>query len=393
MAGCRIHHFPGTWQYDQLNVKGLLKNIGRNYMNMRGFRTPRKLVIFESDDWGSIRMPSIEVYHTLLREGTNPDSDPYMRYDALESNEDLEKLFDVLTSVKDRNGRHAVFTANAVMANPDFPRIRDTDFREYHYEPFTTTLNHYPGRERVYSLWKKGMELGVFLPQFHGREHLNVAQWMQDLQGGNELLMKAFDQNMISISSVRGRMRYSYMEGMDSFSENEQQSKKQILETGHQLFVEHTGYGSKTFIANCYIWDRTTEDVLRGLGVETMQGIFYQSRPALEGHKPVKHYMGEIGASGMSYTIRNVFFEPALIPETDWVGESISRIHTAFKWKKPAIIGSHRLNYIGSIDPVNRDRNLASLSTLLRRILERWPDVEFMSSADLSTLLRDNSNG
>jgi hypothetical protein len=71
----------------------------------------------------------------------------------------------------------------------------------------------------------------------------------------------------------------------------------------------------------------------------------------------------------------------------DWVDEAMSRINTAFLWKKPAVIGSHRLNYIGTIDPENRSRNLETLGQLLKRIVKQWPDVEFISSADLAEII------
>lgn len=369
----------------------LKKTIARNFINMRGIRTPRKLVIIESDDWGSIRMPSREVFQSLKAEGFHPETDPYLKYDALESDEDLHHLYTVLNSVQDSKGNPAVLTANAVVANPDFDRISADQFRAYHYEPFTTTLTRYSGREQVLELWKQGIKNGIFIPQFHGREHLHVKRWMADLSAGDELLHKAFAHRMISISSVPSGMRYAYMEGMDHQDETERLAKKEVLETGHSLFQRLTGYGSRTFIANCYIWDDTVEQVLQGEGIVVMQGILNQIKPVGEGkHVVTKHYMGE-KKNGMAYTIRNVFFEPSLDPAVSWIDEAMSRIQTAFRWQKPAIIGSHRLNYIGSIDPGNREKNLALLKDLLHQIVRQWPDVEFISSASLAELIVNES--
>ena len=41
------------------------------------------MVVIESDDWGTIRMPSREVYEEFLRRGIRVDRDPYCRYDNL----------------------------------------------------------------------------------------------------------------------------------------------------------------------------------------------------------------------------------------------------------------------------------------------------------------------
>ena len=69
------------------------------------------------------------------------------------------------------------------------------------------------------------------------------------------------------------------------------------------------------------------------------------------------------------------------------IEECLDRIKIAFKWNKPAIIGSHRLNFIGFINPRNRDKNLVLFKTLLNKIIQKWPDVEFMTSDQLGDLI------
>jgi len=62
-------------------------------------------------------------------------------------------------------------------------------------------------------------------------------------------------------------------------------------------------------------------------------------------------------------------------------------IENAFKWKKPAVISSHRLNYIGGLNEKNRVSGLKDLNRLLSEIQKRWPDVEFMTSSQLGDLI------
>jgi hypothetical protein len=62
----------------------------------------RKIIVIESDDWGSIRMPSKEVYRSLLKKGLRVDQCPYNRYDSLASEDDLTGLFNVLMKYKDK---------------------------------------------------------------------------------------------------------------------------------------------------------------------------------------------------------------------------------------------------------------------------------------------------
>jgi hypothetical protein len=140
------------------SVKGLISN---NIRNIPGWRTKRKLIVFESDDWGSIRMPSKEVFQKLYAEGIDLVSDEgyrFNKYDSLATSEDLALLFDVLDSVRDFNGRPAILTPVSVVANPDFERIEQSDFTQYFYEPFSETLKRYPGCESSFALWKEGIK-------------------------------------------------------------------------------------------------------------------------------------------------------------------------------------------------------------------------------------------
>ena len=107
------------------------ESLSRFRKNLIGRRTNRKIVIIESDDWGSIRMPSKKIYNHLISSGIKVDECPYNRYDALESEVDLSNLFDVLTSIKDIKGNFPVVTANMVVANPDFERIKKSKFQKY----------------------------------------------------------------------------------------------------------------------------------------------------------------------------------------------------------------------------------------------------------------------
>ena len=90
--------------------------------------------------------------------------------------------------------------------------------------------------------------------------------------------------------------------------------------------------------------------------------------------------MGQKNKFGQQYLIRNAFFEPSIEPSKDWVTDCLSRINIAFRWKKPAIIGCHRLNFIGAIHEENRTNNLAQFKILLQEIVKRWPEVEFSTS-------------
>jgi hypothetical protein len=370
----------------------LKKRISRNLINIPGWRTSKKIVVIESDDWGTIRMPSKEVYNQLLARGLQPDKDPYLCHDCLESEDDLQALFEVLSSVADQQGRPARITANTVMANPDFKKIKESNFSTYYFEHFTKTYSGYPNHSGVFEAWKAGMTKGVFHPQFHGREHLNVHRWMMALKAGHRLVHTAFENGMISIASKENNMQFDFMEGLDYFNEEERSSKSDVIKEGLKMFEDTFGYQSKSFIANCYIWDSTAEEVLKKNGVLYLQGILNQLVPknanGVHSFSYKKHYTGQRNRLGQYYLIRNAFFEPSLTENSEEiVNECLHRIKIAFKWNKPAIIGSHRVNYIGTINSSNREQNLILLKELLNRIVANWPDAEFMSSDEVGDLI------
>lgn len=372
----------------------LRKKINYNLINIPGWRTNRKIVVIESDDWGSIRMPSKEVYNALLKKGIRVDNCPYCRYDSLASEEDLSALFDILTSFKDKNGNHPVITANSVVANPDFGKIKDSGFQEYYYEKFTDTLKKYPNHAHSFELWKEGMRSNIFHPQFHGREHLNVLFWMESLKRGDEITIKAFEEEVWGMEFYfDGEPRTNFMAGLDYVRKKDEQFLKQSIIEGMNIFNQSFGYYSKSFIANCYIWDDYIERILKKEGVVYLQGSPFQSYPLFiqknKNKKGKYHYTGEKNKYNQKYLVRNCFFEPSQYPKIDWVDNCMKRINIAFRWHKPAIISMHRLNVIGSICKENQYRGLKSLKELLNDIKKKWPEVEFMTSVQLGDLMSE----
>ena len=66
--------------------------------------------------------------------------------------------------------------------------------------------------------------------------------------------------------------------------------------------------------------------------------------------------------------IRNCHFEPAGNRKIQHVNIALKQIEKAFLLKKPALISSHRVNYIGSIVEKNRDDNIQMLEELIKSI-------------------------
>lgn len=371
----------------------LKQAITRNLLNIPGWHSNRHIVVIESDDWGSIRMPSKNVYKQFLDKGIRVDKDPYCKYDSLATAQDLEALFNVLTSVKDKNGRNAVLTADTIVANPVFEKIKESGFKEYFYEPFTETLKRSPLHDNAFELWKQGMSAGIFRPQLHGREHLNVKKWLRTLRSGDEITKLSFDLGTFGLtSSVDSRINNNYMGAFNSGLDDDINQYDQILTEAQELFTKIFGYKSESFIATTYTWNPKIEYSLKKNSIKYLQGMVHQRIPLDDDTTFIykkNNFIGRKSPAGLTYLMRNCYFEPS--QSTASAEDCLERIKIAFRWKKPATISMHRLNVIGSIDKNNRSNNLDSLKWLLKTIVKLYPDVEFMSSDELGKLI-DYSN-
>lgn len=362
----------------------ILSGIKKWLINIPGWRTNRHIVVIESDDWGSIRMPSKDVYDSLIKKGVTLGKYGYEKVDTIASRTDLEKLFEVCDSFRDINGKPLVITANAVVANPDFQKIKESHFQEYFYEPITTTMErYYPGCS-PFPLWKEGMEAGVFHPQLHGREHINVPMWLNSLRHNHPGARDAFDCGVFSFIvdksidvRVKNTSAYHYL------NEKELEFDKQSIIEGAEMFEELFGFKSKSFIAPSYKWDEQIEETLSQVGVKYLQGMISHFSNGKRSINPV----GRKNKYGQLYLNRNASFEYSQNPNFDWIGDSMQRIEIAFRWHKPVTISAHRLNFIGSLSEKNRDENLIRLQKFITMIQKRWPDVEFMTSDELGDVI------
>ncbi len=365
---------------------------GRLVLNIPGWKTKRRIVVFESDDWGSIRMPSPEVYHRSLEAGYPVDKIAYERYDSLLSQDDLELLFDLLTTYKDSNGNHPIITANCVVANPDFEKIESSGFEKYHFEIITDTFKKYPKHRNNFILWMSGVDSGVFFPQFHGREHLNVRLFMDALSMGDKDAHWGFANRMPGSIPHGSKLKGNpFVESTRFSSEDDKKEKLSIILEGLDIFERLFGYRSKSIIPPNYIWSPDFDQPVFDAGVLFFQGIRKTREPVPGGNVIYhNHFLGQRNRFGQLYLVRNAVFEPSLfrLGIKDPVRRCLSEISSAFLLNRPVIISSHRINFAGFIDKENRDRNLRLFRILIKEILRRWPNTEFLTSVQLGELIQ-----
>ena len=373
----------------------LKKNLSLNVKNLIGWRTERKIIVFSVDDYGNVRLNSKQARDTLDANGikVNTPFSGFDLYDTLETKEDLELLFKVLSSVQDVNGRNAVFTAFAVPCNPNFEKMKQSGYREYSYELLPETFNKLADSQPkaykgTWSLWKEGIDQKLLIPQFHGREHYNLNVFEKRLsERETDLITMLNTRSVARMSSDTYATRpMSAAFGFWNFEENDR--FEQIIKDGLNAFENVFGYRASHFMAP----GRSEHSVLHKTLKEN--GIRYIDTPIIkrehQGNGKYKwgfNYTGKQNDLGQTFIVRNVVFEPNHDNGMEWVEYAMKQIEAAFRWKRPAIISSHRVNFCGHIDPKNREKGLVALQELLKQITLRWPEVEFMAANELGQLV------
>ena len=372
-------------------IEEIKYKLSRNLSNVPGWRTNRKIVVIESDDWGSVRMPSLAAYNILASKNIDVAGGDFKRYnlnDTLATKEDLAALFEVLIKYKDINGNPAAFTPISIVANPNFEKIKASGFKEYYYEPFTTTLKKYYGDDSAYLLWKEGIQKNIFKPQFHGREHLNVGEWMRALQSGDTEVLSAFDQNLWGFNNKKILDSHIvFLAAFDLFYPDDLVIQASIIKEGLALFEELFGYKATFFVPPNGPFNNKLAKAAAEGGIKYISASKIQIEPQGFGkNRKVLHWLGKKNEYDQLSITRNCFFEPSKEGK-DWVDSCLKDIAIAFLWHKPAIISSHRVNYIGALCPENRRKGLLELGQLLQSIIKNWPDVEFCTSDKLGDII------
>lgn len=379
-------------------ISKLKRILGPIKNNIGGWSTNRKILVIESDDWGSIRIPSRNSYEALIKSGIPADSCPFLSYDHLEQIDDFTELYKVMKELYEKYGKSPKITANYIMANPDFNSIRESGFKDYSYISLKDKLES----EDEFHAYKQQIEIGMkqkwFHPQLHGREHLNIALWMRFLQKSSKETLIAFENEVYGISTtISKEKRRSFLPALDY--ENKDVLHKFIipsLEDSQRLFIDFFGFISKSFIAPNYVWDSQVEKILAEQKIEYIQSSRNQvvsiGGQNVEGSL-IKHKTGERNKIGQIYLVRNAIFEPSTVTnKRQHLEDCLSQINLALMFNKPAVISMHRLNFMGGMDISNRVANLALFKELIERIILKYPNIEFMSSDQLGDLIKQSKN-
>jgi hypothetical protein len=350
-----------------------MKNILKKITAKMGYQTDKKQILLLSDDWGSVRIKSTQDQEALVKKGLIINN-RFDQYDSLETNEDLELLFEVLTKYKDHNGNHPCITAVTNVANPDFKKIKESDFQEYHYETIASTYLRYPDSDRVLNLTHEGIQNKIFIPQSHGREHVQVNWWMEELQNKDSFASKFFDHeffflyNSLLKNNYRGR---DIVAAFDVLTQDDLDSQIIIAKDSLIIFDNLFGFKSKIFTPPALFYNPQIEEIIKREGIDWIDVGRLFKVPQTDGTEKWQfNYLGRKKKSGLKVLVRNAMFESNISQSESAVDRCLYDIEQAFKLRQPAIISNHRACFTGRIDDNNRRKGLFELDLLFSRIVK-----------------------
>ncbi len=376
-------------------MKQIKQNILNNAKNTIGWRTKRKIVVFSVDDYGNVRVDSAKARKNMDNAGLKIHS-RFDAFDTLETTHDLEMLYETLSSVKDINNNPAQFSAFAVPVNINFEEMAKENYQHYKYELLPKTFEKleqidpsaYSG---AWKLWEEGMERKLIHPEFHGREHINLKVFNEKMAANNpELLTSLKNRSLTSISGTGyDTISFTAAFEFDKFEEN--LNFESIINDGLNAFEKVFGFRAVQFNPPGGREHPQIHKFLKEGGIKYLDTpLFKDEHQGCGNYKKIINYTGKKNKLGQIYQVRNCVFEPTHNRDFDWVNYTFKQVEAAFRWNRPAIISSHRVNFCGHIDTKNRDIGLNALKQLLKKIVIKYPNVEFMNSAELGDLILSN---
>lgn len=339
------------------------------------WRCAEPVIVLESDDWGLERRSCAALLSRYGQPGAWAE-------EMSETADDLSRLYAALESYRDPSGRPACFVANFVTGRADDARIAGAGFAAYYDLPLAQAA---PGD--VIAAWRAGMARRVFYPQYHGRAHFWPGGWLADLRADTPGARRLFEAGCAGGLSLLQNDGWRYHSEYLDWQTGQQPDLAEWLRGGLDYFRELFGFAPCSTIAPHYLFTARSAAAWARAGLRYVQGANYRIlRRANGAQKVISHALGERGPgrAGSFYLARNVKFEPRPQRPEQGVAAALCQIEAAFRWKIPAVVDTHRINYTA----VYRDGALAALYDLLNGLRDYRPYV--LTSAELGEAIAHN---
>jgi hypothetical protein len=335
-------------------------------------RWPKKVLIL-SDDWGSIRLKSTNSRSKLASIGLDIKTNRFNFSDCLESNQDVERLMEILSKYTDNKGKYPVFTLVTNVGNPDFEKIRDNHFSNYFVEDLKTTYERHIGCDQVPNLFQQGISAGFFKPALHGREHVRSSDWLNFLNTNSQHARISFDEEFFFIpdewlGSIGKTIEAPFWDEIREDTINE----KLLIEDAMARYMHFFGETADYFTPPALLFNKMIPNIAASAGLKwfDVPRNYNTSQAALFRESQSKK-------APLNLVVRNIIFDPNIPNGSGNASACLYQMEQAFKYNQPAILSNHRVSFVGGIEEKNAIHGLTELDKLLSLSLKRWPDIEF----------------
>jgi hypothetical protein len=339
------------------------------------------VVIIQSDDWGHACVESRDQHERILRAGV--DTSNAWSEDAFEGDADVTGLAALLREFRDASGRSARLTLNFIVARPDFEAIEASDFRAYRSTPIRLA-----GGIAV-AMHAKDSD-AVFEVQLHGAEHIAPARWLRLLRAGAPDVSAYFAARAMPPPGVVARhpgLGAAYLPCPDANGSGVPGPEERLLGS-IRIFASLFSRKAQGFVPPNHAWDGSLDHLLYREGVRHLQAchIRYPTFAAAESGQWRALRSGAERGNDLWRQTRNVEFEPVVRP--DHVDAAIARACLLVERGIPAVINTHRINYVGAIRSERAACGRERLGDLLSALVRTRDDVRFLGSAEFDAVLR-----
>lgn len=344
-----------------------------------GKKTNRKILVFISDDWGDNRISD----QSLDCIKNNNIEIPERHYlETYASSIDLDNLFNVLFKHNDIYGNHACITPFINTSIPNIDSNYNGEFTNYSNKPIHQNLLDFGGSNLIQT-WKNGMINKLFVPELHGGEHTNIAllsdRIAKDDSNVKEYIKCKYYYPFI-VASAPIVATY-YFENSAQFNFN-----SKLLQIAIDNFLHFTGYKPTLFNPPNSIFHTFYYEILKGNGVKYICTHPIRKEPNFKGSLKKRFFWDGRNLKGITHIISNGAFEPEVSENA--INNCLKQISESFKYGRPAIINTHRFNYVKGRKKNYTQKSLIVLDNLLTDVRRLYPDVEFLSMKDYTRLYK-----
>ena len=366
--------------------------------------TRARAVVLESDDWGLCGF--VPDHDTLVAFGTvrPPESryPPVYGGSTLEDSTAVTDLCGVLAAHRGRDGLPALLQPNYIVASLACePLVGAEEYGgrllariDQQYGWFRYELPRLPRlyeRRGLLPSVRAGVQSGVWYPEFHGSYHYDP-QRRRDAVAADSAAREAACRGVLPFPGDSKAWELGpWRDSADLMQE---------LDAALAVFTELFGRRPASVIAPDYTWDERNERMWSQRGLTIIQAKREQRRPRYAGGRPLARARKLIGRTsdrlrhrGRVYVERNCRLEPVQARGADAVvADCLGQIRRAWRSGEPAVVETHRINYVHLDQAIRREglEALASVLTSLEQGTEGLP--LYLTDCELAQLDRGGTS-